>query len=268
VPPPPPALALEDAFCNDGTGIPYNVTDCEGFIASEDGGPDIIYVLSVYYDPASATPFLAPPGTGFIDLFDAADNYLLVDPNFYDCNGTINPLPTVLTVTSDVLGDVVADFTTITTVCAPATLSLFAVPFDRGIGVQPADDALEVQVTLYPNGLTTIVTDDGATCGTPTVQLVAADGSVCEQVSGSYCSSDGDVFTTDFAATMTGTAMAGAPAGCGLPADIDITCAGCGDITVPTLSQWGLMTLALLLMTFGALKIGAPSMQTSLSRKK
>jgi len=36
---------------------------------------------------------------------------------------------------------------------------------------------------------------------------------------------------------------------------------------VPTLSQWGLMILALLMMTFGALKIGAGSLCTARSRK-
>ena len=98
---PPPALTIDGTFCNDGAGIPYNVTDCQGFIAAEDGGADIIYILSVYYDAASPTPYQAPVAPTFIDLFDAADNYLLIDANFYDCNATINPLPTVLTLTSD-----------------------------------------------------------------------------------------------------------------------------------------------------------------------
>jgi len=55
----------------------------------------------------------------------------------------------------------------------------------------------------------------------------------------------------------------------GLAGDLGIILYSCGDepSTVPTLSQWGLMTLALLLMTFGAIKIGVPAVQTSLKRK-
>lgn len=264
-PPPPPVLTIDTDFCNDGAGIPYNVTDCQGMIAAEDGGNDVIYVLSVYYDAASATPYLAPAGTTVIDVFDIADNYLLVDANFYDCNGTINPLPTLLTSTSDAIGDEIIDLTAIASVCAPTVVSLFAIPLDRGSLAQTAD-VFEFPITLYPS-LSSVVVDDGSSCGTPTVQLVAADGSVCEQLTGSFCENDGDVFTADFAATPTGAALAGAPAACGLPANVEVTCSACENL-VPTLSQWGLMTLALLLMTFGALKIGAPVVQTSLSRKK
>jgi len=55
----------------------------------------------------------------------------------------------------------------------------------------------------------------------------------------------------------------------GLAGDLGFVLYSCGDepSTVPTLSQWGLMTLALLLMTFGAIKIGVPAVQTSLKRK-
>lgn len=265
VPPPPPALSIEDAFCDNGGGIPYNVTNCEGFIVVENGGPDIIYVLSIYYDPASPTPYQAPAGTTFIDVFDAYDNYQLYDGAFYDCDLFLNApyFPTELTTTAGVFYEPIVDLTAITAVCDPVTVSIFAIPFDRTLFTQPAGiDAIEMPVTIYPTGLTTNIVDDGSTCGTPTVELVAADGSVCETETGGYCQNEGDTYTTDFAATATGATLAGAPAACGLPADVTVTCSSC-DVLVPTLSQWGLMTLALLLMTFGALKIGHTSLQTS-----
>jgi len=56
----------------------------------------------------------------------------------------------------------------------------------------------------------------------------------------------------------------------GLTGDLGFGLFSCGDeepVLVPTLSQWGLMTLALLLMTFGALKIGYTSLQPSRQRK-
>lgn len=56
----------------------------------------------------------------------------------------------------------------------------------------------------------------------------------------------------------------------GLSGDMGFGLFSCGDeepVLVPTLSQWGLMTLALLLMTFGALKIGYTSLQPSRQRK-
>jgi len=260
---PPPALSIEDAFCDEAGGIPYNVTDCQNFIAYEDGGNDIIYVLSLYYDPASPTPYQAPPGTTFIDIFDAYDNYQLYDGFFYDCNGTVNPLPTELTTSQGVFYEPIVDLTAITAVCDPVTVSVFAIAFDRFLFVQPTDiDAIEMPVTIYPTGLTTNIVDDGSTCGTPIVELLAADGSVCETETGGYCQTEGETYTTDFAATVTGATFANAPAACGLPADVTVTCSSC-DVLVPTLSQWGLMTLALLLMTFGALKMGYTSLQTS-----
>jgi len=42
---------------------------------------------------------------------------------------------------------------------------------------------------------------------------------------------------------------------------------GCDTPAIPTLSQWGLMILALLMMTFGALKIGSFSLRTANNRK-
>jgi len=46
----------------------------------------------------------------------------------------------------------------------------------------------------------------------------------------------------------------------------DLIVSGCGMTNIPTLSQWGLMILALLMMTFGALRIGSVSLSSS--RKK
>jgi len=58
--------------------------------------------------------------------------------------------------------------------------------------------------------------------------------------------------------------------GAGLSGDMGFGLLSCGDdapVLVPTLSQWGLMTLALLLMTFGALKISFTSLQPGRQRK-
>jgi len=43
---------------------------------------------------------------------------------------------------------------------------------------------------------------------------------------------------------------------------------GCGMTNIPTLSQWGLMTLALMLMIFGALKLGSVSSLSTSLRKR
>ncbi len=266
---PPPVLTIENSFCDSAAGIPYNITDCQGFVAYENGGSDIIYVLSIYNDPASPTPYQAPAGVTFIDVFDAYDNFVLYDGFFYDCDMFLNGpyFPTELTVSSGVFYEPIVDLTTIDAVCDPVTVSIFAIPFDRTNFVQPAGiDVIEMPVTIFPSGLTTAVVDDGSSCGTPTVQLVAADGTVCETVAGGFCQNEGDTFTSDFAATATGATLINAPAGCGLPADVTLTCSTC-DVLVPTLSQWGLMTLALLLMTFGALKMGYTSLQTSRLKK-
>ena len=227
-PAPEPSLELESEFCNTGAGIPYNVTACTDFIASEDGGNDIIYVLSIYFDPASPTPFQAPPGTTFIDVFDAADNYVLYDGFFYDCLGTVNPLPTSITVSQGVFYEPIVDITAIASnTCEPVVVSVFAVGFDRTNFQQVDCDAIEIPITLYPEVLAANVTDDGSTCGTPTVELTAADGTVCETLTGTACGANGDEFTTDFAATATGTALADAPAACALPADVTVSCANC-----------------------------------------
>jgi len=268
---PPPVLTIEDSFCNDGGGIPFIVTDCQGFIAAENGGSDIIYVVSVYSDPASPTPNEAPPGTTFYDVFDATDNFILYDGNFQDCDMFVNPNPTVLTTTLAVFGEPVVDLTAIaTTDCSPVTVSIFIAPFDRTNFIQPPDiDVIEIPVTLYPTGITTNVVDDGSTCGTPSVELVAEDGTVCETVSGAACAADGDSFTADFAATPTGGLLAGAPDACALP-EVTVTCAGCGPPTddIPTLSQWGLITLMLMLMSYGGIALSRANNLTTSFKKK
>jgi len=253
-PVPPPTLELESEFCNAGAGIPYNVTSCTDFIVAENGGSDIIYVLSIYYDPASPTPYQAPPGTTFIDVFDAVDNFILYDGFFYDCDEFLNPadFPTALTVTQSVFGEPIVDLTAIAAnTCEPVVVSVFVLGFDRTNFLQVDCDVIEIPITLYPTSLTTNVVDDGSTCGTPTVELLAADGTVCETETGAACIADGDSFTTDFAATATGAALAGAPAGCALPADVTIACDGCTPPPppeeVPTVGEWGLIILGLMM---------------------
>ena len=83
-------------------------------------------------------------------------------------------------------------------------------------------------VIIYPTPLAfTVVYDGTVNCSTPTIELTAADGTVCETAPGQSCVADGDMFMSDFGATTTGMVLADAPLGCSLPADITVLCAGC-----------------------------------------
>ncbi len=124
--------------------------------------------------------------------------------------------------------------------CLPETITYFWLPWDYTLdsdgngqageynNISPSACAeLRYDVEIYPAPMFTIITDDGITCGIPTVELVAADGSVCETQIGPECSSDGDSFTTDFAMTPTGLALANAPGSCSIAENITIGCSSC-----------------------------------------
>jgi|GEM_PF-3409928 len=122
--------------------------------------------------------------------------------------------------------------------CGPAVVSIFVLTWDRAYDTD-VDSVFgeyntlscttqQYDVTIYPASLQTEVTNDGSTCGLPQVVLVAADSTVCETITGSQCSTDGDVLNYDFSTTATAVALANAPAACALPVLTGtITCAGC-----------------------------------------
>ncbi|NNE30233.1 MAG: hypothetical protein HKN16_11385, partial [Saprospiraceae bacterium] len=75
----------------------------------------------------------------------------------------------------------------------------------------PDPPVVSATANVFPLPMSFNVVDDGTTCGTPTVQLVAADpGLICETLMGPDCVSDGDMWTPDFAGSPTGVALSGA----------------------------------------------------------
>jgi len=116
---------------------------------------------------------------------------------------------------------------------------------DAGTSDDASDDIIEYTVTV--SGGTGTWSDAGIgvagqAYGTPTAPIMVTG-----------------------AGSVTVTAIDDADPTC--TATLTDTLVGCAMPGVPTLSQWGLMTLALLLMIFGAVKIGAPAVQTSFNRK-
>ena len=90
------------------------------------------------------------------------------------------------------------------------------------------DDPASITVMVYPETMSVVVTDDGSTCGIPTAELRAADGTVCETLSAAACT-EGATFDYDFSTTATIAALGTPPAGCALPTSLTgtITCSGC-----------------------------------------
>lgn len=128
--------------------------------------------------------------------------------------------------------------------CGPSVVTFFAFVWNRtlntdgdtNLGEYNSSDNCIVQrfdVTIYPDPLTVVVTDDGTSCGIPTVELQNGLGVACETQSGvatptGACSANGDALNYDFSATATATAITAPPAGCPLPTLTGtVTCAGC-----------------------------------------
>ncbi len=122
--------------------------------------------------------------------------------------------------------------------CGPVTASFFVLPWDREYDTDIDSTFGEYNtlscavqrydVVVYPSSLRTEVTNDGSTCGLPQITLLAADSTVCETLTGSQCSADGDAFNYDFGPTATATALSNAPTACALPALTGtINCSGC-----------------------------------------
>ncbi len=111
--------------------------------------------------------------------------------------------------------------------CGPASVDLYLVPADITNGTIDPSCAIEGPITIdiYPEPLTVTVIDDGSTCGSPTVNLLDADGNICDSQSGT-CASNGDVFNYDFTPAITW--LGNEPAACS-PTGLSgsLTCSGC-----------------------------------------
>jgi len=137
--------------------------------------------------------------------------------------------------------------------CAPITVTYFALVWDRNLntdgdsnsgeyGSSPCND-LRFDVVVYPQTLSVVTTDDGTTCGTPTVVLQNGAGTACATQSGigtgaaaaGACANNGDTLNWDFSADAAITALATAPATCAVPATLTgtVTCAACAAACTP-----------------------------------
>jgi hypothetical protein len=126
--------------------------------------------------------------------------------------------------------------------CAPITITMYSLVLDYTLDTDadlnaeypPLCVLLEYDVVVWPAPLTVVVTDDGTTCGTPTVELRDAAGNACETLTGTACATDGDVFNYDFSTSATALALAAAPGTCVLPTLTGtVTCGGCCSAVTP-----------------------------------
>ena len=120
--------------------------------------------------------------------------------------------------------------------CSPITVSLFTLVFDYTLDSDtdtnaeygPTCQPLRYDVVLDPAPMTIVVTDDGSTCGTPTVELRNGAGAVCSTMTGPVCATDGDAYNYDFTTDPIITALDDASC-TNAPATLTgtVTCGGC-----------------------------------------
>lgn len=120
--------------------------------------------------------------------------------------------------------------------CDPITVSLFTLVFDYTLDSDsdtnaeygPLCQPIRYDIVIDPAPMTVVVTDDGSTCGTPTVELRNAAGGVCSTMTGPACSADGDTYNYDFSADPIITALDDASCA-NAPATLTgtVTCGGC-----------------------------------------
>jgi hypothetical protein len=113
--------------------------------------------------------------------------------------------------------------------CRPITQSVTAYLHCTQPGNETYTILSAYTLTVYPPLMSVVVTMDGSSCDSPTVELRAGNGDLCETLSGT-CSANGTSFDYDFATTATGIALADAPAGCALPDAGSIACSNCFSI--------------------------------------
>ncbi len=97
---------------------------------------------------------------------------------------------------------------------------------------------IPITFTVYPSP-STVNVDDGTSCGTPSVNFVAADNTVCAtQTKTAVCADNNDSFAYDFATDATddgydGTWIASAPTNC-VTASGTINCSNCVVVACPS----------------------------------
>lgn len=215
-----PTFLHDAATCMEG---PNNELDLDWYMYAPGGVPSM---APANYDPLAAAG-------GVDNTFPMTNTDMLGGSD--GLGGTWNGI-----ICADLT--VSAALTVTNNTCAPIVVTYFAMPWDRALdtdmdgtlgeynNVNPnACPITRYEVTIYPAPMSVVVTDDGATCGTPTVELQDAAGNTCETLTGAACVMDGDEFTYNFDMTPTVLALGAAPAACALPPTLTgtITCAGC-----------------------------------------
>lgn len=217
-----------------------------------------------------------PAGTAFVvDLFvyDANDDNIpdlggapagyeaTIDVSSPTHTTGAGPAGTEITVKNPALTDAGFDFTCadppsvtlpVNNTCAPIVYTYFLAVFDYANDTDndglclagancteyaPNCTVERYDVTVFPAPLTIVVTDDGTSCGTPSVELRDAAGNACSTQSGigngagatGACVNNGDALNWDFSADPIITALSAAPAGCVVPATLSgtVTCSAC-----------------------------------------
>jgi len=152
--------------------------------------------------------------------FDADADGVMVDVNGVMATGAPGDMQLCVDVPTMNMGCGTTPLTyAITVTCDNAPLDVAA--------LIPAD------ATVYPDaGFTVVTNDNGSTCGTPQIEVFAADASSCGTVDGTACVANDDMETLDGATLLTAPPAALA---CQLP-DLEVmtTCAGCADCPVIT----------------------------------
>jgi|GEM_PF-3242756 len=265
-------------YCYNETDMPgYDPSDAASaltVVVWEEGGTgmqnaDISTTLDIFYQGKPAVPF--PTIAGYADcLFGTpvviacncsactATASLATNPTAAcAADGTVNICidvdsgdPTEVTI--DVDGVMATGAVGATQVCAALTL-------DANMGCSPitqnymvgaicnVDNAELVattmqSITVYPQALTLNEIDNGATCATPAVQLVAMDNTVCAtQTKPTACADDNDSFAYDFTTDASddgydGTWVTTAPAACMPTVGGTIDCSNCTAVCGATAS--------------------------------
>jgi len=200
--------------------------------------------------PASGTQTVCDGGEA--DITDATTGLVIDDPVLSETNNNTGICDAAVSWTDDGMppaGGNVTDGTGLANMtCALVEVTLTAwleCPIGTFI------NAGSVTVEVYPAALTTNVVDNSmAACPTDvTVELLAADGTVCE-MEAMACAATDDMFTTSFATSPTGMALATAPAACAMPDEVTVTCA-----CIPTVGEWGLLCMTLCFLSLGLIYI-------------
>ncbi|MEM1216810.1 MAG: GEVED domain-containing protein [Bacteroidota bacterium] len=199
-----PDFIAPPSACSSGT-INWSV----GATCDVPGFPN--EVVDFYTYAPGGVPGEAPPGyENSVDNMTPSFNLAANNPELsfigfdFDCD---NP-PSITAVTNNT--------------CSPVTITYIAAVYDHGANQYVGNcQVLRYDVVIYPAPLTVVETADGSNCGTPMVELRAANGDVCSSYSGigtngggGSCVADSDALDYDFSNDPALTALAAAPAAC------------------------------------------------------